>query len=138
MRPRVALCRRCRVAQRLLRGVLGGFLFLTVGGCGQAVSPEQQQAITKIQDLGGRVNFKHGGYEVDLKGTPVEDPDLECLKHIAKLKNLDLEGTRVTDKAIPHLRAIASLEIVMLQRTQISADGREALKKALPAADVRP
>ncbi len=105
---------------------------LSPAACGTAITPEQTQAIAQVQALGGKVNFKHGGYEVDLTGTPVEDQDLACLKHIAKLKNLDLQGTRITDNAIPHLQAIETLELITLQRTEITAQGVATLKKSRP------
>lgn len=108
-----------------------------VSGCGANVSPEQKAALAKIQDLGGSVTFKNGGYKVDLTNTPVEDKDLESLKHIANLKRVDLQGTRIGDDGLQHLSSITSLEIIVLQRTVATRNGIEKLKKALPKTDVQ-
>lgn len=109
----------------------------SVGGCGGAiVSPEQKEAMTKIADLGGRINFKRGGYEIDLTKTPVENKDLVHLTKIPNLKTLDLQGTRITDEGIEHLRSIETLEYVYLQRTIVTPEGAANLKKAIPKAEV--
>ncbi len=92
--------------------------------------------MTRISELGGRVNFKRGGYEVDLTQTPVEDNDLVHLKQIPNLKNVDLQGTRISDEGLEHLRPISTLEIVYLQRTIVTRDAVENLKKSLPKAEV--
>ena len=89
-----------------------------------------------ISELGGRVNFKRGGYEVDLTKTPVEDKDLAHLKQIPNLKNVDLQGTRITDAGLAHLGGIETLELVYLQRTIITPEGLEQFKKSLPKAEV--
>jgi len=112
---------------------------LALAGCSGAGSgsDEQKQAIMKLQDVGGRVNFKRGGYEVDLTNTGVADADLAPLSKIANLKNIDLQGTQVSDDGLVHLQSITSLEYVFLQRTQVSAEGAANLQKTLPKAEVR-
>jgi hypothetical protein len=105
-------------------------------GCGAGVTEEQKAAMARIAELGGQVNFKRGGYEVDLKKTPVEDKDLAHLKQIPNLKNLDLQGTRIGDAGIEHLKGIDTLELVYLQRTVITREGLEELKKSLPKAEI--
>jgi hypothetical protein len=107
------------------------------GGCGAKISPEQKAAMTKIQDLGGNVNFKNGGYTVDLTKTPVEDKDLADLKAFSNLKILRLQGTQITDEGLVHLQSIGSLEFINLERTIATRAGVESLKKALPNADVK-
>jgi hypothetical protein len=122
----------CRAA--LLLTMLG---MLAQGtGCGGGVPPEQKAAMARIAELGGRVNFKRGGYEVDLTQTPVENNDLAQLKQIPNLKNVDLQGTRVGDEGIEHLRSIDTLELVYLQRTGVTPEGAESLRKSLPKAEV--
>jgi hypothetical protein len=111
-------------------------LAASTAGCKGPVSPEQAAAMTKIQDLGGRTNFKHGGYEIDLTNTGVEDEDLACLKHFPNLKNVDLRGTRVTDKGLVHLQGITTLEFVSLQRSLVSPAAADSLGKQLPKAYV--
>jgi len=107
------------------------------GGCGAKMSPEQRAVMGKIQDLGGKVNFNHGGYNVDLTKTPVEDRDLADLKAFSNLKVLRLQGTQITDAGLVHLQSIASLESINLERTVATRAGVESLRKALPKADVK-
>jgi hypothetical protein len=106
-------------------------------GCGTSLSPQQTQAMSKLQDLGARINFKRGGYEVNLTETPVEDKDLVHLQNIPNLKTLDLGSTQITDAGLEHLRSIDSLEFVVLTRTMATVKGIENLRKALPNTDVR-
>jgi hypothetical protein len=106
------------------------------GGCGATVSAEQKEVIAKIQDLGGRVDYKRGGYEVDLTKSAVENQDLALLTKIPNLKILDLGGTRVSDEGMQHLYAISSLEQVSVRRTAVTHEGIANLKKALPKVEV--
>jgi Leucine-rich repeat (LRR) protein len=105
-------------------------------GCGGTVSAEQKEAMARISDLGGRVNFKRGGYEIDLTKTPVENEDLVHLKKIPNLKNVDLSGTRISDEGLEHLRSIETLEFVYLQRTRVTREGAASFKQSLPKAEV--
>ncbi len=100
--------------------------------------PEQTEAISKLQNLGGKVAFKNGGYTVDMRQTPVEDANLAVLKDIGNLKSLDLQGTRVTDAGLEHLRSLTSLDYVRLEATLVTKEGAESLKKSLPDTDVAP
>jgi Leucine-rich repeat (LRR) protein len=102
------------------------------GGCGGSVSADQKAAMAKIQELGGGVNFKNGGYEIVLAKSAVEDWDLVQLTKIPNLKSLDLEGTRIGDEGIEHLHGISSLEFVSLRTTAVTREGITNLKKALP------
>jgi hypothetical protein len=105
-------------------------------GCGSAITPEHTKTVTRMQELGGKVNLKRGGYEVDMRNTEVTDDDLADLKHVANLKNVDLRGTRVTDAGLEHLRSITTLEFVNLERSATSKEGVEKLRQALPNAEV--
>src|SRR5260221_5324572 len=115
--PSIAIRRRRAV------GVVCLMLLGVLTGCGKGATPEQQNAITKYQDLGGRVNLKRGGYEVVLVNTAVRDSDLAQLKDIPNLKNVDLQGTTVTDEGLQHLQGIETLEFVFLQRTGCTREG---------------
>lgn len=108
-----------------------------LAGCGAKFSPEQTAAMAKIQELGGRVNYRNGGYQVDFTNTPVEDKDLEILKHIPNLRSVRLQGTPITDAGLPVLVSITSLEAIWLQRSYVTREGVDNLKKALPNADVQ-
>ncbi len=107
-----------------------------LAGCGAAMPPEQVEAMARIRDLGGKVNFKNGGYEVDLSGTGVEDADLACLKQIPNLHNLDLKGTRITDKGLDHIRGLQTIEFLYLERTTTTPEAVDELKKSLTKAEV--
>jgi internalin A len=107
-----------------------------LSGCGGGMTPEQKQAIIKLQGIGGRVNFKGSGCKVDMTKTPVEDKDLVHLRNIPHLVSLDLEGTRITDAGLEHLRSIESLETVSLQRSTVTPEGVEQLRKAMPKTEV--
>jgi hypothetical protein len=111
-------------------------LLACLAGCGGTGSPEQKQALAKVQQLGGKVNFKRGGYEVDLSRAAIGPGDLAELKHIANLKNVVLQSTPINDTAIPHLQGITTLEYIDLRRTAISPTGIESLKKSLPNAQI--
>jgi len=116
---------------------LVSLLVVLWAGCGAPVSPEQLEAMSKLQALGARVNVKRGGYEVDLKETAVADRDLVYLQKITNLKNVDLGQTRITDRGLEHLKPIESLEYVILTGTTVTPEGVDDLRKALPNADVR-
>ena len=112
-------------------------LLVAVGGCGTAMTPEQQAAMSKVSELGGKVNFTNGGYTIDLTNTPVEDEDLVVLKDIPKLQTLDLQGTRITNEGLPHIQAIESLQLLFLGRTGATREAIKEFKAARPNVDVR-
>jgi len=111
-------------------------LISLIAGCGGSMSPEQKEAFMKLQAVGARVNFKEGGYEVDLSNTVVSDNDLVHLKKIEKLKTLDLRNTPVTDAGLEHIRSIETLEFIGLPRLTVTPEGAESLRKSLPNAEV--
>ena len=126
----------CRVAVRGPGKWVVACLCLAAAGCGSAITPEHTKAVAHMQELGGKVNLKRGGYEVDLRNTEVTDDDLADLKHIVNLKNVDLRGTLVTDAGLEHLRPITTLEFINLERSATTKEGIEKLRQALPNADV--
>jgi hypothetical protein len=103
-------------------------------GCGGGASPEHTKAVARFQQLGGRVNLRDGGYEVDLAGTEVSDEDIAQLQHVDNLKAVDLRRTTITPKAIDYLRAIKTLEVVQLANTDVTAEDVKSLEQALPGA----
>lgn len=106
-------------------------------GCGGGLTPEQIEAMSKLQAIGGRINYQGGGYKADMRGSVVEDKDLVHLKKIPNLTSLDLRGTRVTDAAIEHIRPIKTLRYIKVAGTKISQDGIAELQKEFPEASVR-
>ncbi len=93
--------------------------------------------MAKLQNLGGRIDFRQGGYKVDLTKTPVEDKDLVHLQRVPKLKILDLQGLQITDEGLKFIEPIDTLELVFLQRTLATKEGVEALRKSHPKADIQ-
>jgi len=87
----------------------------------------------RLRDLGAKVNLNNGGYEVDFRGTAVEDEDLVLLKQIPHLRNVNLQGTRITDAGLEHLQGIETIEFLYLQRTMATSDKVIELKKKLKA-----
>ena len=121
----------------LLIGIVACLVVVAaIGGCGAPISPEQKAAMDLVQDLGGEVNYEHGGYEIDLTGTQVEDKHLDALKNFEGLRELDLRGTRITDKALPYMQVSETLQIVRLQRTLVTPEGAKNLAKSKPGLQV--
>jgi hypothetical protein len=123
-------------ALRWQRLTLACLLAGLVAGCGNPMTPEQKEAFVKFQSMGGRVNFRSGGYELDLTNSPVSDEDLVNLQKISNLTILKLAGTSITDAGLEHLRSIKTLKYVELPRGSVTAAGVESLKKSLPNAQV--
>lgn len=113
-----------------------GLMVGLLAGCGSPVSPEEREAISKLQELGARINIRGGGYEVDLSDTSAGDRDLVHLQKVTNLKSLDLRRTRITDEGLAHLKPIQSLDFVALTGTSVTIEGVANLKKALPNTDV--
>jgi hypothetical protein len=109
------------------------FAFSLLCGCGGGIPPEQKDAMMRIRDLGAKINLKDGGYEVDFRGTAVEDSDLVHLKKIPHLRDVNLQGTRVTDAGLEHLQGIETLEFLYLQRTMATSAKVTELKQKLKA-----
>lgn len=95
---------------------------------------------TRIGDRGveiicGLQSLRH----LELKGTQLTD---RGAKHLAKLKNLDgfldLSHTKLTDASIPILRQLTKLTVLRLYATNLSTQGIEELRLALPTTGVRP
>jgi hypothetical protein len=107
-------------------------------GCGGSASPEHVEAVAKLQQLGARINFKRGGYEVDLKETAISDNDLVHLQKIDNLRIVQLMGTRISDDGLEYLKPIKTLEHVDLTGSTVTREGIAELKKALPETAVIP
>ena len=108
-----------------------------VAGCGSPMAAEQKEAFVEFQAMGGRVNYEHGGYQVDLRKTQGADGDLVHLQKISKLTAIDLRDTLITDVGLEHLRSIETLKFVGLPRAGVTAEGAESLRKSLPNAQVQ-
>jgi hypothetical protein len=122
-----------------------------------APAPEVQEAIAKIQKIGGTVmalamnddslvvDFHLGGtaltdeglahvkvlpkvVQLDLKDTQITDAGLANLAAIATLNKLHLEKTKVTDAGLVHLKDLGNLEYLNLYGTTVTDAGMEHLK----------
>lgn len=119
---------------RLFGGALACLLVLGMfSGCGGGIPPEQKEAMLRLRDLGAKINLDNGGYEVDFRGTAVEDDDLVLLQRIPHLRNVNLQGTRITDAGLEHLQGIDTIEFLYLQRTMATSGKVTELKQKIKA-----
>ena len=86
---------------------------------------EDGKMLSKVEQLGGRVDESHGFLEIDfhLKGKALNDAGLAHLASLEKLKWLHLGGTQVTGEGLHHLRALHHLEALHLENTPVDDDG---------------
>jgi Leucine-rich repeat (LRR) protein len=75
--------------------------------------------------------------ELYLLATPITDAGLASLRNLNKLSSLDLSATQITDRGLPYLQALGRLENLSVAETGVTATGISALKKALPALEIR-
>ncbi|MDQ3623372.1 MAG: hypothetical protein M3463_12915 [Verrucomicrobiota bacterium] len=67
-----------------------------------------------------------------LDATPITD---EGLRHVGSLTNLEqlyLDLTQISDAGLTHLMGLKKLRVLNLHQTKVTAEGVEALKRALP------
>ena len=87
----------------------------SVGCDGSDLTGEQQQALSRIEALGGRRDDRCGMYpflipagapsepaveSIDLRGTKVNDDDLQNLEPFTGLSALTLSETKITDAGL--------------------------------------
>ncbi len=101
-------------------------------GCAEPMPPEHVAAISKMQGLGGRVQFSDGGYRLNMTNSRVQDSDLEFLKDIRDLKVLDLQGTMVTDEAVEKIVPLTTLRSVIVTGSRVTPEGVKKLKESRP------
>jgi hypothetical protein len=98
-----------------------------------APSPEAQEAIAKIQKIGGTVQhlaMNDDSLVVDfhLGGTALNDEGLAAVKALPKVVQLDLKDTQITDAGLANLAALATLNRLHLEKTKITDAGLAHLK----------
>jgi Leucine-rich repeat (LRR) protein len=110
-------------------------LLLTgLSGRAQADNAEQEQAIARIEKLGGAVELDEQRpgkpvIKVDLRRTKVTDADLEILKAFTQLRSLILLSLLgVTDAGMKYLKGLTALEHLDLGHTEVGDAGLENLK----------
>jgi len=98
-----------------------------------APSPAVQEAIARIQKIGGTVQalaMNDDSLVVDfhLGGTALNDEGLADVKILPKLVQLDLKDTQITDAGLTHLAGIATLNRLHLEKTKVTDAGLAHLK----------
>lgn len=101
-------------------------------GCAEPMPPEHVAAISKMQGLGGRVQFSGGGYRLNMGDSRVQDADLEFLKDIRELKVLDLRGTQISDVGIEKIVPLKTLQSIIVTGSRMTPEGIKKLKQARP------
>ena len=102
----------------------------------------QQTAISRIEQLGGRVLTTQGGPVwlrrlvgnramrpfdratlVNLSETDAEDADLELLTRLRGVERLNLSGTRITDEGLSRVAELHGLKALDLSGTEVTDAG---------------
>ncbi|HTM53732.1 MAG TPA: hypothetical protein VL175_06860 [Pirellulales bacterium] len=96
-------------------------------------TPEVQDAIGKIQKIGGTVmplamNDDSLVVDFHLGGTALNDEGLALVKTLPKLVQLDLKDTQISDAGLANLAAIATLNRLHLEKTKVTDAGLAHLK----------
>jgi hypothetical protein len=150
-----------------LKKVLPVSAILAVPGPGLSAGETeltQDQAIARIQMLGGRVHvLEHqlgkpvaGAFSLnrftdrdvallrglatlivlDLSGSRVTDKGLALPKERTSLEHLDLWDTPVTDKGLRTIKRLTALRLLDLTNTKVTDAGVRVLQKALPELEI--
>lgn len=77
------------------------------------------------------LGYKHL-YHLDLQSTQLSDETLVALPHFPNLEQLRLSNTGITDASVDYLMTLGPLKYLSVAGTNISEEGREALREALP------
>lgn len=96
-------------------------------------TPEVQDAIGKIQKIGGTVmplamNDDSLVVDFHLGGTALNDEGLALVKTLPKLVQLDLKDTQISDAGLANLAGIATLNRLHLEKTKVTDAGLAHLK----------
>jgi hypothetical protein len=131
----------------VLRAVMGCLilLVLSVAGCGGGDSPlpSEQQAIgEEIKSLKGAyfIDKKapdEGIFSVNLSGTAADDAQVARLaEKVPKLKHLKLNATKITNASVNSLKKLKNLATLDIGNTKITTESFNALRAALPKAEI--
>jgi hypothetical protein len=71
---------------------------------------------------------------LSLNGTNITDAGLESLSRLTGLEKLQVMKTRISDRGLKHLYRLKSLKSLFFSGTEVTAEGRAALREALPEA----
>ncbi|HEV3004745.1 MAG TPA: hypothetical protein VGX78_09800, partial [Pirellulales bacterium] len=118
----------------------------------------QARAVAAIEALGGSVSYEGGtdatagptGWlarrlgnglvrnvsDVYLSGRTFDDARLDCVADLPAVESVNFVSTPLTDAGLEHLKGLKRLKRVDVRFTQVSDDGVQRLRKALPQAKV--
>ena len=91
---------------------------------------EEREAASKIEKLGGKVEFDQDGQvvKIDLNNAKITDSDLALIEKFPGLQWLDLRITPITDEGVAHLRTLRNLRFLNLFRTDLTDKGLENIR----------
>lgn len=91
---------------------------------------EEREAASKIEKLGGKVEFDQDGQvvKIDLNNAKISDADLAILEKFPGLQWLDLRITPITDEGVSQLRTLRNLRFLNLFRTDLTDKGLENIR----------
>lgn len=91
---------------------------------------EEREAASKIEKLGGKVEFDQDGQvvKIDLNNAKITDADLALIEKFPGLQWLDLRITPITDEGVAHLRTLRNLRFLNLFRTDLTDKGLENIR----------
>lgn len=144
--PRTPLLKRLSIAKarRPIPSLLGCLALLAFGGVAltlvapkglraddaapAAASDAVQQAIAKVQQLGGTVsqiaaNATEREVTFHLSDQPIGDEALAVLPEIPEIVWLNLRGTKITDQGLAHVAKLSKLRRLHLEKTGITDAG---------------
>jgi len=115
------------IARKLLAA--GAALTLTLDGANNAI------AVAKAADLPEpRFHIKGASFA---NVPAIDDSALADVRQLTQLQTLNLEGTSITAVGLDRLSTVASLKTIDLGSLQVADGAVEALKAALPNAEIR-
>lgn len=106
----------------------------------------EEAAISRVLSKGGMIGggadhtvteivFAGQRGDVDLAAN-LRDADLDALRAFPRLEKLDLRGRPITDAAVPLLSRLRTLRTLKLAGTNVSDDGINCLRTALPGCSI--
>jgi hypothetical protein len=102
----------------------------------QSDQARAEQALIKIEKLGGHYVWERELFIVVLKGTNITDSDLGLFADLPLVEDIHLDNTNITDVGLKHLSELSRLKTLSLVSTKISDAAIQAFKNAKPKIKV--
>ena len=99
---------------RILQPLL---IILTLSAVGSAVLADEEEAIKKLKDLGGKFS---AGRPVKLAIFPksqIDDEDAKLFKELPALEQLMIRDSRITDKGLEQIGSLKNMQTLDLAKT---------------------